>query len=62
MKYRLHTEWVNVLGNTVHFTSEYMGLLDILQVKDEYPHSIIEDERGKCYGFDQAPSVDKRVR
>ena len=53
-QYCIHVEYVNQVGQTVHFTSDYMSLADVLQVKDEYPYSLVTDTRGKEYAIEEA--------
>ena len=41
--YQVHVEWVNVLGQTVNFSSELMSLADCLQVRESWPGSVVTE-------------------
>lgn len=39
--FQIHTQWVNSMGMTVQFSSDFMTLYDCLNVREEYPHAVI---------------------
>lgn len=40
-QFQIHIEYVNVLGQTVNFSSDLMTLEDCLQVKEEHPQGVV---------------------